>query len=82
MLKLCSNCSQLAQFSLNAIVSTVGVSARLQKSSSAVLFCDSCLQKANDRLHSSALRKAVNSAYTTLISRLRERASADRDVSA
>jgi len=45
MLKLCSNCSQLAQFSLNAIVSTVGVSARLQKSSQAVLFCNDCLQK-------------------------------------
>ena len=73
MQKLCSNCSQPAGFSLVAIVSTVGVSARLQKSSTAVLFCDSCLQKFCDRLHSSTLRKAVNNAYTALNQRLRER---------
>lgn len=76
MQKLCSNCSQPAQSSLVAIISTVGVTARLQKSSPAVLFCDSCLQKSCDRLHSSAVRKAVNSAYTTINSRLRERTRA------
>jgi len=80
MLKLCSNCSQLAQFSLNAIVSTVGVSARLQKSSQAVLFCNDCLQKLCDRLQSSALRKAVNNAYATLNGRLRERSTAEKHV--
>ena len=73
MQKMCNSCSKPAQFSVVAIISTIGLSERVQKSSRAVLFCDSCLQKANDRLHSSALRKAVNSAYTTLISRLRER---------
>jgi hypothetical protein len=66
MQKLCSNCSQPAQFSMNIIVSTVGVSKRLQQSSPAVLLCDACIQKSSDRLHSSALRKAVNNAYTKL----------------
>jgi len=82
MQKLCSNCSQPAQFSLVAIISTVGVSSRLQKSSPAVLFCNSCLQKSCDRLRSSAMRKAVNSAYTTLNSRLKERARTENDVRA
>jgi hypothetical protein len=76
MLKVCSNCSRPAQFSLVAIISTLGVSERLQKSSPAVLFCDSCLQKFCDRLHSNALHKAVNNAYTTLKERLRMRSAA------
>lgn len=80
MQKLCSDCSQPAQFSLVAIVSTVGVSTRLQKASPAVLFCDSCLHKACERLHSSALREAVNSAYTTLNERLRERSTAQQSM--
>ena len=71
MQKLCSNCSQSAQFSVVAIVSTVGVSGRLQKSSPAVLLCDDCLRDLCEHLHSSGLRKAVNSAYTTLNQRLR-----------
>ena len=73
MQKLCSNCSEPAQFSVVAIISSVGVSGRLQKSSPAVLFCDDCLRKLSEHLHSSALRKAVNSAYTTLNQRFRER---------
>ena len=80
MQKLCNNCSQPAQFSLVAIVSSVGVSGRLQKSSPAVLFCDDCLRKLSEHLHSSALRKAVNSAYTTLIQRLRERSAAENRI--
>src|SRR2546430_319877 len=76
MQKLCSICSQTAQFSMNVIVSTVGVSKRLQQSSSATLFCDSCIQKANDRQHSTALRKLVNNAYTKLKERLVERSVA------
>ena len=71
MQKLCSNCSQSAQFSVVAIVSTVGVSGRLQKSSPAVLLCDDCLRDLCEHLHSTGLRKAVNSAYTTLNQRLR-----------
>jgi len=76
MQKLCSMCSQTAQFSINVIVSTVGVSHRLQQSSSAVLFCDACIQKSSDRLHSRSVQKAVNNAYTTLKERLRERLTA------
>ena len=82
MQKLCSNCSQPAQFSVVAIVSTVGVSKRLQQSSPAVLLCDACIQKSSDRLYSSILRKAVNNAYTELKERLRERTRAANDVSA
>jgi len=76
MQKLCSICSQPAQFSINVIVSTVGVSKRLQQSSAAVHFCDSCIQKSTDRLHSTALRKLVNNAYTKLKERLIERSAA------
>jgi len=66
MQKLCSNCSQPAHFSVVAIISTVGVSKRVQKSSPAVLFCTDCLQELTERLCSDALCKAVNSAYTEL----------------
>ncbi len=79
MQKLCS-CSQPAQFSLVAIVSSVGVPGRLQKSSPAVLFCDDCLRQLSEHLHSSVLRKAVNSAYTTLNERLRERSTVKNSV--
>jgi hypothetical protein len=73
MQKVCSVCSQPAEFSINVIVSTLGLRARLQQSSSAVLLCDACLQKSSDRMHSSALRKAVNDAYTKLKQRVIER---------
>ena len=71
MQKLCSNCSEPAQFSVVAIISSVGVSGRLQKSSPAVLLCDDCLRDLCEHLHSTGLRKAVNSADTTLNQRLR-----------
>lgn len=75
MQKLCSICSQTAQFSINVIVSTVGVSQRLQQSSSAVLFCDACIQKSSARLHSRTVQKVVNNAYTKLKERLCERST-------
>jgi hypothetical protein len=78
--KLCCNCSRPAQFSIVSLISTVGLRKRLQKSSRAVLFCESCLQKSCDRLHSIALRKCVNEALTELNSHLRERMTAN-DVS-
>ena len=81
MQKSCSNCSQPAQFSLVAIVSSVGVSGRLQKSSPAVLFCNHCLQELCDRLCSNELCEAVNNAYTTLNERLRVRSTAKDRVS-
>lgn len=80
MQKSCSNCSQPAQFSLVAIVSSVGVSGRLQKSSPAVLFCNDCLQELCERLCSNAVCEAVNSAYTTLNERLRVRSTARHSV--
>ena len=81
MQKLCSNCSEPAQFSVVAIISSVGVSGRLQKSSPAVLLCDDCLRDLCEHLHSTGLRKAVNSAYTTLNERLRERSTAKDRIS-
>lgn len=78
MLKLCSYCSRPAQLSVVFVLSSLGISPRLQKCSPAVLFCTDCFerlreQKSSDRLHSSALRKAVNNAYTALNQHLCER---------
>jgi hypothetical protein len=76
MQKLCSNCSGAAQFSVLGVVSTVGISGRLQQSSAAVLFCNDCLRELCVRLGSDALSDAVNNAYTTLHERLRDRSRA------
>lgn len=73
MQKSCSNCSAPAEFSVVAVVSTVGVSGRLQKTSPAVLFCDACLGEMADRLCSPPLSDAVNTAYTALAGLLVER---------
>jgi hypothetical protein len=79
MQKVCSNCLQPAQFSVVGIISTVGMSGRVQKSSAAVLFCDDCLAELCDSLCSDALRSAVNSAYTEQKMLLRERQHASQD---
>jgi len=78
MQKLCSCCSKPAQHSLVFVLSTVGISPRFQKCSSAVLFCDSCFKKLLDSEHwgTNDLRKAVNSAYTALFLRSREQSNA------
>jgi len=74
-MKKCSNCGRPAVFSLNAIISTLGISKRLQESSAAVPFCDPCLHELCGRLCSDALSDCVNNALTTLNRRLRERAT-------
>ena len=66
MQKSCSNCQQAVEYSLVIILSSVGVSPRVQKSSRAVSFCADCLQELSERLCSDDLRKAVNNAYTEL----------------
>jgi hypothetical protein len=76
MQKSCSNCSESACFSLVAIISTVGVSGRVQKSSPVVLFCDDCLRELCERMCSEKLQEGVNSAYTSLRERLCERSTA------
>ena len=73
MQKLCSICSQPADFSLNVIASSVGVSKRLQATSRAMLFCNAC---AHDRSLSRALREAVNKLLTRVEQQLRERSTA------
>jgi hypothetical protein len=73
MQKSCSNCSAPAEYSIVAVVSTVGVAGRLQKTSPAVLFCNACLGDLADRLCSPPFANAVNTAYTTLADRLCKR---------
>ena len=70
MQKLCSNCSEPAQFSVIIIVSSVGVSPRVQKASPAVLFCNDCLREFSERLCSDDMQNAVNNAYTNAAERL------------
>ena len=72
-MKNCSNCGRPAVFSLNAIISTLGISKRLQEVSSSVPFCDPCLHELCGRLCSEPLSDGVNNAYTRLNLRLRER---------
>lgn len=72
-MKNCSNCGRPAVFSLNVIISTLGIPRRLQEATSAVLFCDACLHELCERLCSVALSDCVNNAYTTINRRLRER---------
>ena len=72
-MKRCSNCDRPALFSLVGIISTLGISKRLQKSSPAILFCDACLQELCQTICSDAFSDAVNRAYTELNQRLRER---------
>ena len=74
-------CKAAGKQCVSSCHSTVGVSARLQKSSPAVLFCNDCLRDLCERLCSTAFCEAVNSAYTTLIQRLRERSKAEDRVS-
>jgi len=76
MQKLCSNCSETVQYSIVVIISSIGISRRVQQSSSAVLFCEHCFRELCERLCSDKLQNAVNSAYTELNKRLRERSTA------
>ena len=66
--KSCSNCSQLAQFSIVVVLSSVGISPRVQKFSHAVASCSDCLRELCETEHlcSAELRNAVNSALTAL----------------
>ena len=69
MEKLCSCCSQPAEYSLALIVSTVGVSPRMQRCSPVVLFCKSCIHAlATEECWwaSADLSNALQSAYTAI----------------
>ena len=44
MTKSCSCCSRPAEYSLALVLSTVGVSPRMQRCSPVVLFCKSCIR--------------------------------------
>ena len=75
MQKFCSNCSEAAQYSIIVIVSSVGVSPRVQKASLAVLFCNDCLREFSERLCSDDMQNAVNNAYTSVAERVFKRTS-------
>ena len=77
--KLCSNCAGEAEFSVVAVVSTVGMSGRLQQCSPVVLYCGQCLRELIEHFPPNALNTAVNRAYTQLNQRLQQRnASVER----
>ena len=73
MTKVCSKCSQSAHFSIAIVLSTVGISKRLQQCSPVVLFCKDCLRARYEQDSSDALSQAVNSVYTRLNQRVCER---------
>jgi len=69
MKKLCSCCSEPADYSLALIVSTVGVSPRNQRCSPVVPFCKNCIHAlATEQCWwgSTALFNALQPAYTTI----------------
>lgn len=80
MQKLCSNCSEPVQCSIVIVISSVGVSPRVQRYSAAVLFCENCLREVNERLCSDKLREAVNSALTELNERLHDHSTGQKRI--
>ena len=80
MYKVCSNCAEPVQYSIVVIMSSVGVSPRIQSYSTAVLFCKRCFSELSERLCSDKLREAVNSALTELTERVRENSSAQKSM--
>jgi hypothetical protein len=69
MKKSCSCCSHPAEYSLAFVLSTVGVSPRVQRCSSVVLFCKSCIHAlATEECWwgSTALSSALQRAYTAI----------------
>jgi hypothetical protein len=77
MLKVCICCTRPAQYSLALVLSTVGISRRMQQCSKVMLFCDRCFQKLCKSEHyaSNELRERVNSVYTALNQRSGDRSS-------
>src|SRR5579884_1155211 len=78
MAKSCSCCSQPAEYSLALILSTVGVSPRIQRCSPVVLFCKSCIHAlATEECWwgSISLFNALQRAYTATKQRSGERST-------
>jgi hypothetical protein len=71
-LRSCSQCGDAAAFSLCALISTVAITPRQQKCSSATLYCSACIQRVVEFLatsgHSSlrSLSNPLSGAYTAL----------------
>jgi hypothetical protein len=67
--KCCLHCGGPAEFSLCVIISTVGVSSRRQKCTTALPFCASCLQRVFGEGEGNAsrrIREACQAAFRAL----------------
>jgi hypothetical protein len=77
--KACILCGYPAKYSLAVVLSTLGLQPRLEQCSKVTLLCDRCIHKlANSQcIALTVLQQLVNSVYTAIIRRRRERARAD-----
>lgn len=73
MQKLCNNCLEAAEVSIVTVISSVGVSRRIQETSAAVLFCGPCLREMVGRSGPNPFENRVNTALTRVEERLRQR---------
>lgn len=65
----CSKCGGPAEYTLNVIVSTLGISPRGQQTSKIVPFCSACMSTLFETSVPKVVRvflEVVNTAYTTL----------------
>lgn len=73
ILRSCSQCDNPAAFSLCNLLSTVAVSPRQQKCSTASLYCSACIQRLVELLKASEysslqnLSQPLGEAYTALV---------------
>ena len=71
-LRSCSQCGSPAAFSLCHLLSTLAVTPRKQKCSTATLYCSACIQRVVDLLETSGhsasqgLSQPLSEAYTAL----------------
>ena len=86
MQKQCKQCAENANLSLLLMLSTVGVSKRVQARPAVILLCTDCLTACLHELRESkllsknALLEAVNNALTTVQTALRERMQSESDL--
>jgi hypothetical protein len=69
------NCGQPARYSLSFLISTLGLNPRQQKTTTAVVFCDSCIQGALAAMETTAptgMLQPLRSTYTKFNEHFRE----------
>ena len=71
-LRSCSQCGKPAAFSMGNLLSTVAITPRRQKCSTATLYCSACIQRLAELLRTSGhsalqeLSQPLSEAYTAL----------------